>query len=183
MPLTAEARIAHRVYGVTQPHERDARFRRKHYRESLGHIGATKLYSIISGPCFQDLLPLLHELRNTIHGAALTTMGYHGYARSAESYITVLPAYRQALWQAATRYSSPDHWGLVQQRIVLWLEPYTYAVTLVDECFKYIDAIAAATDIEKLFPSGHTILPLLDQPPENELPFSKRTSHRIAILG
>jgi hypothetical protein len=180
----AEARIAHRAYGITRPVERWASFHQKNYLKALRDNGATNLYGIVSKQDFKDLTTLLHQLRNTIHGAALRTMGSsHSYARPAVSYVIVLPDYRQALWQAATRYSSPDHWGLVQQGSELWLEPYTYAVTLVDECFKYIDAIAAATDVEKLFPSGHTIPPLLDQPPENELPFSERTRHRIAILG
>jgi hypothetical protein len=178
----AEARIAHRAYGITQPPERNASFRRKDYRESLGHIGATNLYSLISEQRFQDLLTLLHELRNTIHGAALPTAGRQGYARQAESYVSVLPDYRQVLWQAATQYSSPDHWGLVQEPSELRFEPYTYAVTLVDECLKQVDAIAAATEIDKLFPSGYSIPPLADKPPEDEI-FGKRTRHRLAILG
>jgi len=178
----AEARIAHRVYGVTQPQERNASFRRKDYWEALGHNGATNLYNTISGQRFQDLLTLLHELRNTIHGATLPTTGYRGFARQEESYVTVLPDYRQALWQVATRYSSLDHWGLVEQRNELWFEPYSYAVTLVDDCFKAADTIAATTEIDKLFPSGHSIPPLADQPPEDEI-FGKRTRHRLAILG
>jgi hypothetical protein len=93
-----------------------------------------------------------------------------------------LPDYRQALWQAASRYSSPDYWGLLQQRTELWFEHYSYAVTLVDECFKVADAIAAATEIDKLFPSSHAIPPLADQPPEDEI-FGKRTRHHLAILG
>jgi hypothetical protein len=178
----AEARIAHRVYGVTQPQERNASFCRKDYWEALGHNGAINLYNTISGQRFQDLLTLLHELRNTIHGAALPTTGYRGFASQEESHVTVLPDYRQALWQVATRYSSLDHWGLVEQRNELWFEPYSYAVTLVDECFKEADAIAAATEIDKLFPSGHSIPPLADQSPEDEI-FGKRTRHRLAILG
>jgi hypothetical protein len=178
----AEARIAHRAYGITQPDEWNAGFRRKSYLKALSQRGATKLYQLVSEQRFQELMQLLHELRNTIHGAALPTVGYHAFSEPQTSYVTVLPDYRQTLLKAVTQYSSPDHWGLVQQQTELWFEPYTYTITLVYECFRYVDAIASATDTTQLFPSGNIIPPLQNQPPEDEV-FGKRTRRRLEILG
>lgn len=177
----AQARIAHRVYRI-QLKERDASFRRQDFLKALKKDNdVTTLYDLVTEQYFQDVMTLLYEPRNTIHGAGLPTLASKLGAEPEASFVTILPQYQTALWQAAERCGSPEHWGLTKIHGVQF-EPYTYAVSLVKASLKLIDAIAAATNIAGLFPSGHAIPPLLDKPPENS-PFSEANRKRLAILG
>jgi hypothetical protein len=64
----------------------------------------------------------------------------------------------------------------------MFVEPYTYSVILVDECFSMINAIAAATDVNMLFPKGYPVPSLMIAPPDEKV-FAERIRKRLAILG
>jgi hypothetical protein len=177
----AQARIARRAYRIEQPNERMTGFRRQEFLNALRNHGANALYNIVSGQYYQDLMTLLHELRNTIHGAGLPTLSYQDRASPEQSFVTILSEHRDALWRAAERCGLPEKWGLIRMHEALF-EPYTYAVTLVDECFRQIDAITAATDVTRLFPDEHAIPPLQDGPPDDNV-FGEHIRKRLAILG
>lgn len=179
--LDAQARVACRAYGIKHFNERSTSFRRDKFLSALRDRGAIDLYNLGSGEKFKALMTLLYELRNTIHGAGLPTLAYQEGGKPVTSFVTVLPEYSDKLWEAAERCWSPEKWGLTRINGVQ-LEPYTYAVNLVGECFSQINAIAAATDVSGLFPSGHDIAFLLDKPPNDNV-FNEHIRKRLAILG
>jgi len=129
----------------------------------------------------QDVLALLYEPRNTIHGSSLPTVAYHNGIEPALSLVRVPPEYENVLWEAAERCDSAGRWGLARE-YALMFEPYTYSITLVQESFRLIDAIATATDITGLFPDGHTIPQLIDEPPDDRR-FGEHIRRRLAVLG
>jgi hypothetical protein len=175
----AQARIAHRAYRITRPEERYTGFRRAEFLKALTDNGADRLHALVSDQHFSNLMILLHELRNTIHGASLQT--YQATSELRESLVTLFTENQDKIWQAAARYSSTEAWGLVRKQEPQ-LEPYTYAVTLTNECFSHIDAIAAATNVAGLFPDGYAIPPLQADPPDNHV-FNENIRRRLAVLG
>jgi len=164
----AQARVAHRAYSVKKPKERQAYFRRKDFRKALKRYGAQELHNLVSDQNCQDVLTPLYELRNTIHGSSLLTLAYQSGIEPETSFVEVPPVYGDVLWEAAERCGSPERWGLTREHTLL-LEPYTYSITLVEERFGLIDAIAAATNVTGLFPEGYSIPQLMDGPPESEV--------------
>jgi hypothetical protein len=180
--LDAQARVARRAYRIKRPKERKTNFRNQEFLSALKNKGAKQLYDIISGQCFKDLMTLLYELRNTIHHSAMSTFISEAPKNPQGSFVRVLPEHQGLFWQAAERYSSPERWGLIQLRDDIRLDPYTYAVSLVSECFNYIDAIACATDIIGLFPDDYSIPPLQENAPDDGI-FGEKIRHRLALLG
>jgi hypothetical protein len=63
----------------------------------------------------------------------------------------------------------------------LSLEPYAFSLALVKKCFEFINLVAEATDVTRLF-DGHPIPPLKNEMPEDAI-FSDYTRNRIAVLG
>lgn len=179
----AQARIARRAYRVDQPRERYASFRRSDFQEALRDSGANELYRIVSGQHFQDVMTLLYQLRNTIHGAGLPTVAFMSGTDPQASFVRLLPEHRDTLLEAAERCGSLGRWGLMRMSDEAFFEPFSYSTVLVHECFKLIDAIAAATEVTGLFPTGHAVPPLPDGPPEDNDTFSKAKRKRVSLLG
>lgn len=177
--LDAEAVIAHRVYGLAGE-EKQASFRRAGFVKALEQMKAKRLYALVTSQKSKDLLAILFELRNTIHRAALTTLGYISVPHSEASYIEVDPGLANILWAATQRLATPEEWGLVKE-VEMMIEPYTCAAMLVRECLQLIDEIAAATDIEALF-MGQPAPKLMDAPPEDDV-FGSSIRKRLSLLG
>jgi hypothetical protein len=177
----AQARVAHRAYQIDRLPERQASFRRRKFRNELRNNGATDLFSIASDQHFRDVMTLLYEPRNTIHGAGLPTVGAQLEDEPEASFVSILPQYQNGLWEAAERCGSTEHWGLIRLHKMLF-EPYTYSDALVEASLQLIDSIAGATDVTRFFPAGYPIPPLPDGPPE-ESPFTKAQRRRLEILG
>jgi hypothetical protein len=177
--LDALARIAHRAYSISQPKERQAYWDRDTFQKALRKAGANDLYALVSEQHSKDVLRLVNLPRNTIHGAALPTFAARMGVKPEASFVTVLPQYRADLWNAAERCGPPERWGMTRLHGTSF-EPYNYSVALVEETFRLVDSIAAATDVTGLFPPGYTVPELQDGPPA-DLPFTEAT--RLAILG
>jgi len=129
---------------------------------------------------FSDLMTLLKKIRNSIHGALWPTITYEKAAENEESFVKVPITHQNDLWEAAQRLGSPDRWGLLRfSDSILLLEPYTYAVNLVDECFRQIDAISASMDVPRddySFPEQHgKVL--------HEVAIEEFVRQRVALLG
>jgi hypothetical protein len=166
----AQARVARRAYGINRPNEMATGFRRKEFLKALKGSSATALYNLVSEQHFGDLMDLIHLIRNSIHGSVWPTIASKNYRDLEESFIKVPPPYKDKIWQAALRRVSADNWGLIQDNdfSMLLLEPYSYAVNLVDECYRQIDEIAILTDFTRLLPpdfdmSHHREMPSYDQ--------------------
>ena len=176
----AQARVARRAYGIEKPNERITSFRSHQFRQELGKNGAGKLEKIVSSQVFLDLMTLLTELRNTVHGASLRSIGYHEPAEEEKSYVALHKESTLRIWEAAMRYSSPEDWGLLKGHEIIF-EPYTYSITIINESFRFVNAIAHATDVTKLFPKGKTYS-LENKPPEESI-FRKHIRKRVHVLG
>jgi len=176
-----QALVARHAYKINRPSERNTSFRKPEFNKALATNGAEKLYKIITSDPFRNLMILLFELRNTIHSDAMQNF-ISNIAKPEEAFVRVLSKHRDLLWNAAERYNSAERWGLVQFHDDMRLEPYTYAVALVDESFNFIDEIASATDITGLFPDDYNIPPLIERAPEDDI-FNENIRRRLAILG
>lgn len=163
--IDAQARVAHRVYHLPLE-ERYASFRHEGFRNSLKEKAA-ELYELASGGRFQDLLTLLYEPRNTIHGAILQTLGYKEASKPQHSFVSVPQPTSCRLWKAAEKLGGAEAWGLTSRSKGVWLEPYSYASALVRETLHIIDAVAAATDVSRLFQVGQPVPSLMEEAPED----------------
>ncbi len=185
----AQARVASRAYGITKPKERNVSFRNQEFQEKLEEAGAGQLSSLCIGQSFIDLMILLYELRNTIHGAGLPTFSELGSRPYEESFVKVLPAHRDAVLEAAKCLGGLDNWGLRQTQwgppyrtMDLEFEPYTYALTLVDNCFSMIDKIASLTDVMRLAKELDPASLNTNPPTDNQI-FSQEIGERLLLLG
>jgi hypothetical protein len=179
--LDAEARVARRVYGIDRPDEVNTGFQRKGFLEALKRSSAIGLYNVVCGEYFCDLMKLLREIRNSIHGSVWPTIARENYTDPEESFIKVPPLYQDKIWQAALRCGSADKWGLIQLNdfSMLLLEPYSYAVNLIDECFRQIDEIATLTEVTRLLPANFDMTQLRDNEPSNQDQF---VQERVELL-
>jgi hypothetical protein len=177
----AQARVARRVYGINRPNEMNTGFRRKEFLDALKGSSATALYNLVTEQHFSDLLDLIHLIRNSIHGSVWPTIASENYRDLEESFIKVPPPYKDKIWQAARRGGLTDNWGLIQDNdfSMLLLEPYSYAVNLVDECFRQIDEIATLTEVTLLLPADFDMTQLRDSEPSNQDQFVRE---RIELL-
>jgi hypothetical protein len=181
--LDAEARVARRACGISRPKERYASFRNPEYLEVLRH-SAQQLYQLVSGEHFHDVMTLLYTLRNTIHGPSMPSIGYvRDFGEPEESRVAVPIRYQEALLEAAGRCGSVERWGLTNRPSGrMFVEPHTYSLMLVEECFNMINAIATATDVNALFPKGYPIPSLMNAAPDDDV-FGEYIRKRLAILG
>lgn len=178
--LDAQAVIAHRVYELSTPEWR-ASFRQDTFKKKLRQVKANRLYALLTDQKNIDLLTILFELRNTIHRAALITLGYVLESpHSEKSYIEVDSQLASTLLMVTHRISTPEAWGFIEEGGVM-IEPYSCATTLVQECIRLIDEIADATDVEALF-MDQPIPELLNTSPEDPI-FDSVVMKRLALLA
>lgn len=164
--IDAQARVANRAYR-TGTQKRFANFRRQNFRTALARNGVQELYELSSSERFGSLLTLLYESRNTIHGAALKTIAYQGVGGSQHTYIEIPQPTAQKLLEAGEQLGGAKEWGLTSGFPEVWLEPYSYATALVKESLNAINAVAAATDVSRLFQVGQSIPSLMEEAPKN----------------
>jgi hypothetical protein len=179
----AQARVARRVYRINRPNEMNTGFRRKEFLDALKGSSATALYNLVTEQHFSDLMDLIHLIRNSIHGSVWPTIASENYRELEESFIKVPPPYKDKIWQAARRRGSADNWGLIQDNdfSMLLLEPYTFAVNLVDECFREIDEIATLTEVVRLLPRDFDMTQLQDKAPYDDV-FVDFVRQRVELL-
>jgi hypothetical protein len=89
--LDAQARVARRVYGIDRPDEVNTGFQRKGFLEALKRSPAIGLYNVVCGEYFCDLMTLLREIRNSIHGSLWPTIARGNYTDPEESFIKYHP--------------------------------------------------------------------------------------------
>ena len=186
--LDALARVVYRVYGLSKPNERRVAFRnwegnQDRFFDALDNQGATDLVHLLRQQDVQDVLTVLHELRNTIHAAALPRPGRTlGITPTPPPTTVIDTAAAGEVKAAALRSHSLGHWGLHEAYGDLCLEPYACAVAMVDEAFGLINAIAEATEVTRLLPQGFDFSKLLDTPHADGI-FSAGIGGRLLILG
>jgi hypothetical protein len=178
----AQARVARRVYGINRPDERNTGFHHEKFLKALKRSADMTLYNLVSDRDFSDLMVLLLGIRHSIHGAVWPTIAYGGFGEPEESFIKVPATYKHDVWEAAQRCDSAQKWGLLQDPEFLLLEPYTYAISLVAECFRQIDSIAALTDVTRLFPDNYAV-PELQHEASDDDNFENLVRQQIVLLG
>lgn len=179
----AQARVARRTYGISRPNDKNTGFRHDKFLRALKGSSATALYNFVCDQHFRDLGDLIREIRNSVHSSIWPTIGSEYSGEPEESFIKVPPPYQDKIWQAALRCGSADDWGLIQLNdfSMLLLEPYSYAVNLVDECFRQIDEIARLTDVKRLLPPDFDMTRLRDKAPYDEV-FIEFVRQRVELL-
>ena len=159
----AQARIARRTYGVALKKERNLNFWDKgsDFMKGLRASGAASLLNIVEGAAFTAYHTLLRAVRNTVHSEGLLPIG--GYTSPHPGSTTLPPGSLLALSadeyakvvHAANDLGGCDVWGVDARGV----EPYTFAIRLVDQGLAFVNTIAAATEVAKLYPAGSKIPP------------------------
>jgi hypothetical protein len=185
--IDAQARVAHRVYGLPGD-ERRAAFQHVDWRSALEKV-APALVGVVTADRARGVLGMLRSLRNTIHGVPLPGFTVHGGEHPATIEVEQHAEAAQ-LRNACEALGSLSDWGFSTETYVdaesserrehLRLEPYTLADALVWECVRLVDAIAAGTEVARLFAPG-AVPDLLSEPPEDGI-FSAGVRARIALL-
>jgi len=149
--------------------------------KKLKSNGALELHDFVSKQRFKNVVKLLYDLRNTIHATALKIVWYQEELGPRHSLIKLPANMAKSIWETTELLGGPDRWGLsLKKPFGIFLEPYSYATTLVEEGFSVINAIAAATDFKHLLPNTESFPSLKDTEP-NDSPF--RQGERIALLA
>lgn len=180
--IDAQARIANRAYKAVR-NDRFVSLRGKQGESLLNALKKTsahRLCELLESQRFKDVLELVHAPRNTIHGAALDSLAYVHRVEPEVSYVTLPDSIGQTVWTCAQRLGGTDVWGLQRPHKETWLEPYSYASTLVRNVFDIINELATVTEVSLLFPPGFPIPTLTDEPQSTE-PFV--WGERLALLG
>lgn len=178
--LDAQAQVAKRAYGLPKQFDRSSSFRHRDFVDALGKSGASKLHILFAEQRTQDLLTLLFEVRNTIHSANLPTIACQRSGGYQESFVHVPPQIQERIRTAAERLNSLTHWGL-QSDDPAFIEPYSFATSLVDACLQLVNDVAASTEVAGLFPDRSAVPELMDVPPADGV-WAEQIRQRLAML-
>ncbi len=181
--LDAQARVAYRAYQTTiPPNERNVSFRDSAFVTELGKIDPN-LAGFLNGDYFKDISLIISRMRNTIHGAGLTTMAYKNHVDSEKSYVRIPDADAQTIWDISEKYGSAWGWGLLKLVGIIVFEPYAFSQKLLDHAFEIVNTIASLTQVEKLFPSGTQVPQLNNDPPVDDQVFNSKVGERLVLLA
>ena len=181
--LDAQARVAYHVHGMKRPPIHLANFHNSDFQKELRKKGAVALLAIVQGRRYTDTRTLLHKVRNTIHHAALDAR-LSGPIWQGNAIAVIVPKdIGDELWPAAMRQGGATRWGVTRGRSAMGndeylVEPYTYAVALVEHCFPLINAIAGKTKVPLPRKAAGEVNHL-----GNRTDIPKLVRRRIEILG
>lgn len=170
--LDAMALIAKSCYSV-QVADYEAGFRRARFRAELARANGGDILDWLALPENADVLVVLHELRNKIHGAELQAV------QSSEGVLFEIPVDLVPLIPKIRRLC-PEYSCV--SRDDKHLRHYPLALALVERVLQIMDGIAARTDVLRLLPSGKVLPAACVSIPKGEL-FSGPRADRIAAMG
>lgn len=178
--LDAQAQVAKRAYALPKRFDRSASFRHRDFVGAIGNSGALKLHRLCTEQRTKDLLTVLFEIRNTIHSANLPTFARQRSGSSQESLVHIPTQVQEKIHTAAERLRPLRHWGL-QSDNPAFIEPYSFATSLVDACLQLVNDVAESTEIARLFPDRSAVPKLMDVPPEDGV-WAEQIRQRLAML-
>lgn len=145
--VDALGRMAHAIFAIKKPGERNAAFHHEGFVNSLRAAGATRLLSVIESERYRATQRLLWSLRNTLHGVGLTELGVEIEGQARGSVLRVHGADGKTVIESARRLGGTQAFGL-STLLGAELEPYQCAVGLVRAGFEVINNIAAAIQLD-----------------------------------
>jgi hypothetical protein len=176
--LDAQARVAYRAYKINtleanqKSKEYSAAFHKDKYKDKIMHFDPI-LAAFLKNIYFTDISFIITYMRNTIHGASLTTVSYD----NKESYAQIPESDTEKIWSITEKYGSAVAWGLFKSPSMTFFEPYAFSQQLIGHTFKIVNMIASLTKVENLFAEG-TQIPDLSDPPDDDT----FVRERIALL-
>jgi len=176
--LDGQARIAKRTYSINV-REKILNFWNPEFIQGIKASEATDLAGLITGSIFGHYKGLLRTIRNTIHDAGL--LGIGGYSdRSRPGSLAELSQHDyESISGAVEQLGGAVHWGLDPRGI----EPNAFAMQLVRYGLAFINAIAEATDVTRLYTADEPPQPL-DRPVQRDKYFdSPKFLDELLILG
>jgi hypothetical protein len=179
--LDAQARVAYRAYVGPDSDKSTVSFRNSGFVDKLD----PSFVAFLKSSYFEDISNIISKMRNTIHGAGLTTFAYNK-ANSQKSFVQIPDIDAQKIWNTTESYDSAIKWGLQKfPDNTIAFEPYAFSQQLIDRTLDIVNTIASLTQVEKLFPLGAEVPDLNNQPNDdrtfelNEL----KIGERIALLA
>jgi hypothetical protein len=142
------------------------------------HFDQVAFKSFKTKPTFAFLYQMVCELRNTIHRVNLSGFSALSEGRF-ESWVEIPEKQASSLRAYAKQIEPTEDWGIREDRR-LSIEPYSFAVALVDRCLSSADEIASATDVERLLGDKGRKL-VYSQPRTDALP--TKYLDRIVLLS
>lgn len=146
--VDAQGRMAHAIFTIKKPGERNAAFHNDAFINGLRASGATHLLTVIESERFCATRELLWSLRNTIHGAGLTELGVEIGGQARGSVLRVHGGDAKTAIKSVKTLGGPKAFGL-STLLGTELEPYQCAVGLVEVGFEAINNIAAAIQLDR----------------------------------
>lgn len=179
--LDALARIARRPYRNQVAAAGFQRARWNFVREL--RTVAPSLHVVATSQRAQDMLRLLFELRNTIHGAGLrsTSPMHLNDNQVDESYVAAYPRYATSFMETVERHGGAAWWGVSRPLGGVWIEPY--AIRLLDARFRTVNEMAIAMELPALDPSIAGPVATTYQAALDDSPSDAATGRRLAIFG
>lgn len=180
--LDAQARVAYRAYQLAAPKkEHDASFRREEFLKEISKADKG-LSNFLCSDYFKDISNIISKMRNTIHGAGLTTIAYQNGMDSEKSFVKTPDTDAQVIWDISEKYNSALKWGVIKLGDMILFEPYAFSQEILNHTIEIVNNIASLTQVEKLFPSGTPIPELASGPPANDHIFDTKIGERLSLL-
>jgi hypothetical protein len=178
--LDVAARVAHLALGIDGSPYRAAWHRRWSWREAV-EAACPELGALVAqGTDNAALLRILSALRNSVHGAALDTLGVSEGLRRTDRYLVGLPHDDAVtILEAMDQLGGRDSWGveeLVPDRF--HLDPGDLIDRMLVESIALLDALMQATPVDRI----QGVAPEdVDVGPPNDAPFDEITRRSVRL--
>lgn len=176
--IDATALVANEAHSVGA-HAHQIGWRRKQWRQQLASAAPVLHDLTDSGTPTRALIDLVAEMRNTIHGAPLSGVHFHG--GSEQMHLVALPPRAATEIQpCADALGGLDHWGFRSTSgSRLLLDPHRFVQVVLPFAAAALNAIMEATAVEQL--PGVDPAKLSTGPPSDHV-FEPTRTHRICLL-
>ncbi len=165
--LDVAARVAHRAGGLTGG-ERGAAWQRPNWRSKLADAVPALAAVVAPETPGADVLTVVGKLRNSIHGAALSSISVRANPTAhRDTLVNVPPSDKAGLLAAFERLGGTESWG-VQELLPdrLLVDGGILADRLLSETAALLNAIMDLTPVERL--EGAQLTPLDRDPPHDD---------------
>ena len=180
--LDAQARIIYRVFDMKEvKNERFADFQNIRFIKEIKKLDRN-ISEFITDSIFKHTYKIISDLRNTVHGANLQTIGHKTFKDPEDSFIMTSFSEIPGIRNLFCNHEKNVDWGVFKVKEKIFIEPYTFSTTLLNRTIKMINSLAELTPVEKLFPEGIQIPELNNNAPDDNFIFSKEVGERLNYL-
>jgi hypothetical protein len=184
--LDSQALIIYRLLGFKEPPEYRISFRNGPFvKKIFDHNDGLANFFVEQNT--RTLVDLVFEVRNTIHREKLDLVNLNHPTNTIRGALIYIPERHygklniQSAWEICKSMQLKQEWGILDDASNVWVEPFTFATKLLEECFIMMSSIIRKTNV--LYASdGTKELELERIAPGNESLFGPEAKARRFIL-